>query len=61
MKDTLTKEEKIVIREMAERCAGVSPGGKGGRWTHEGRVVVVYSVLCSLYRLSRRKKIKKIL
>lgn len=44
-----TKIEKQVIREMAEKCAGVPPGGKIGRWTHEDRVAVVYSVLCHLY------------
>lgn len=42
--------------ELAEKCAGVPKGGKIGRWTHEQRVMVVYSVLCSLFRLAERKK-----
>jgi len=40
--------EKKVMRDMAEKCAGVEPGQKRGRWTHEDRVAIVYSVLCSL-------------
>lgn len=44
-----TKEEKKIIWEMAERCAGVAKGQKRGRWTHEDRVLIVYSVLCHLF------------
>lgn len=52
----LTKDEKAVIRELAEKCAGVPIGQKLGRWTHEERVAVVYSVMCSLFRISKSKK-----
>lgn len=48
----ITKKEKQVLMEMAERCAGVSKGEKG-------RVVVVYSVLCSLYNLSKKHAAQK--
>jgi hypothetical protein len=58
-KNDFSKAEKQVIMEMAERCAGVAPGEKYGRWTHEDRVMLVYSVLCSLYRLNKRRKLNK--
>ena len=56
----ITKEEKAVLLEMAERCAGVSKGGKVGRWSHEDRVAVVYSVLCSMYNLSKKDEKQKV-
>jgi hypothetical protein len=58
--DGLTKVKKQVLREMAEKCAGVAPGEKSGRWTHKGRVAVVYAVLCALTRLGKRQKVKKV-
>jgi len=51
----LPEEIKIKFREIAERCAGVKPGEKKGRWTHEGRVAIVYAVLCKLAILSLNK------
>lgn len=51
----MTELEKDVLRELAEKCAGVAPGEKVGRWTHEDRVAVVYSVLCALCRLNKPK------
>ena len=56
MKTGLTKKEEKTVMEMAKRVAGVSEGGQVGRWTRDDRVMLVYSVLCSLYRLSRKKK-----
>ncbi len=47
--------EQQVLWDMAERCAGVAKGEKMGRWTHEDRVLVVYSLLCSLLRISAKK------
>ncbi len=54
-----TKLEKQVLWEMAEKCAGVPPGEKIGRWTHENRVAIVYWVLCTLIRLNKIKKSNK--
>lgn len=39
-----------ILRADAKKIAGVAPGQKSGRWTHEDRAAVVYSVLCSLYK-----------
>lgn len=50
MRRELTKEEKEVLREMAERVVSIRPGDKLGRWTRGMRVSLVYSVLCSLVR-----------
>jgi len=55
----MTKAEERVLWEIAEKCAGVAPGEKRGRWTHEDRVVVIYSVLCSLIRLNNKKETNK--
>lgn len=49
-----TPEEAAVLREMAERCAGDPP--TGSRWTREERVAVVFSVLCSMWRSSDKKR-----
>lgn len=54
----LSKKETKLLRELAEKCAGVAPGEKNGRWTHEDRVAIVYSVLCSLLRLNKKKRKK---
>ena len=34
----------------AKKVCGVAPGGNDKRWTHETRAMLVYSVLCSLYK-----------
>lgn len=44
----LTEEEKEFLHILAVKVAGVAPGQKNGRWTHEDRVAVVESVLRSL-------------
>jgi len=54
----MTKTEKQVIREMAERCAGVAPGERNGRWTHEDRVAIIYSVVCSIINLNNKKNVE---
>jgi hypothetical protein len=52
----ITKKKNKILWEIAERCAGVAPGEKIGRWTHNDRVVICYAVLCSLIRLNKQKK-----
>lgn len=54
MKDILTKAEKAVLMELAEKCAA-RPGPEN-RYTHEDRIMIVYSVLCGMYRINKRKK-----
>jgi hypothetical protein len=56
MRDVLTKREKQAIKVMAENAVSIKEGEKVGRWTREDRVAVVYSVLCSLFRMSKQKK-----
>lgn len=55
MKDILTKLEKEAIHEMAERAVTIQEGGKVGRWDRPARVILVYSVLCAMYRISKGK------
>ena len=54
MDDDFTKEEQEVLHQLAEKCAGVAPGEKRGRWTHEDRVAICYAVLCSLVRINKK-------
>lgn len=54
-KDDFTPEEKKVLWELAHKCAGVPPGGKQGRWTHEDRAAIVYAVMCALIRINKKK------
>lgn len=56
MKNGLTKKENAGLLAMAERAVSIQKGEKRGRWTREMRVSLVYSALCSLYRISKEKK-----
>jgi hypothetical protein len=49
----MTKEQKKYLRELAHEIAGVRPGQKIGRWTHEEREALCYAVLFKLYNLSK--------
>lgn len=56
----IPEEEAAVLHEMAEKAVSIPEGGKVGRWTREDRVTLVYSVLCSLYRINIAKAQGKI-
>jgi hypothetical protein len=56
----LSKQEKQVLWEMAERAVTIPPGEKQGRWSREERVVLVYSALCSMVRISERNNNAKL-
>jgi len=57
MKNDLTKTEKKALWDIAEKCAGVPKGQKVGRWTHDDRVIICYSVLYKLILLNSKKEI----
>lgn len=46
----MKNKEKKYFQKLAHQVAGVRPGQKIGRWTHEQREVLCYSVL---YKLSK--------
>lgn len=50
----LTDEEKTLLYLWAEEIVTIPEGGKVGKWTRESRVMLVYSVLCSLCRIKMR-------
>ena len=56
MESLFTKLEKKILWDLAEKYAGVAPGQKQGRWTHEDRVAICYAVMCKLIRLNENKK-----
>lgn len=56
MKDILTDEEKEAIYALAERVVTIPEGGRVGKWTREERVMLVYSVLCGLFRIKKREE-----
>ncbi len=43
--------------QMAERCAGIKKGEKHGRWTHEMRVAILYSVLLHLTKKNMKEQL----
>ena len=53
--DILTNEEKEAIHLLAERAVTIPEGDRSGKWTREARVMLVYSVLCSLFRIKKRE------
>lgn len=61
-KDILTKIEKEVIMQMAESAVFIPKeyvprkGGEYGNWDRAKRVAVVYSVLCSMFRIKKKEK-----
>lgn len=55
----LTRDEEDVLHAMAEKIVFIPKGEKRGRWTREDRVALVYSVLCSLSRLGKKKNESK--
>lgn len=59
MAKDLTKIEKEVLMEMAEKAVTIPVGGKVGRWTREDRIAVVYSALCSMIRLKKHESRKR--
>jgi len=56
----LSKQEKQVLWEMAERAVSIKEGGKVGRWTREDRVALVYSVIYSIIQNKERNKRAKL-
>lgn len=52
----VTKAEKQVLMEMAERVVTIPEGQKRGRWTREMRVALVYSVLYKFYTMKDKQK-----
>ena len=53
---TFTKEEREVLKEMAEQVVKIPPGEKVGKWDRESRVALVYAVLCGLFRANKEKQ-----
>ena len=52
----MTKKEDQALRDLAEKCAGIAPGEKTGRWTHEDRVAICYWVCKTLIKLNEIKR-----
>lgn len=50
MKDLTPEEWKQGLKIMAEKAVTIPEGHKVGRWDRQGRVMVVYSVLCAIAR-----------
>lgn len=50
-KDLTPEEWREGLMIMAEKAVTIPEGVKIGRWDRETRVILVYSVLCSLARL----------
>ena len=48
-------KKRNYLLELAEKAVFIQEGEKIGKWTRENRVALVYSVLCSLIRLNKRK------
>lgn len=48
-----TEAENAVLMDWAKKA--VTKGAKIGRWDYETRVILVYNVFCSLYRIEKRK------
>jgi hypothetical protein len=53
-----TKRERDLMWALAEKCAGVSPGEKIGRWTHEDRVAICYAVIYKLISINKKERKK---
>jgi len=51
----LTKQEKEVLWQMAEKAVTIPEGQKQGRWSRDERIVLVYSALCSIVRINEKK------
>lgn len=50
--------ERYGLHQQAESAVSIPKGQPSGRWTREMRVAVVYSALCGIYRLNKRKAAK---
>lgn len=60
MKDILTDEEKKSLYLWAEDIVTIPEGGRVGKWTREERVMLVYSVLCSLFRIKKQEEQERV-
>ncbi len=52
----LDKDVSDYLWLMAECAVTIPVGGKVGRWTRDDRVVVVWSAICSMCKLSTARR-----